>query len=229
MNELLKKFLKSPLAISLVALNVLLAGGAMLFGLLPTLAALPLLVIVTGGEMVALLNSTSGAKAIVAEQDRKRDERDAEKLAQTSALRKRLALLRVDDPALKASIDRIVLTAGLYLDACAKGGSRDPFVEDAISRAAETINGYLKIADGARVEGLLGSRGSEDADAALRADADLDSSVSRHAGADIARKTRALVDGATRTIEERLALPQGGIEGNHTALDEMESRQELEE
>lgn len=208
MNGLLKKFLTSPLAIGLAALNAILAGGAALFGVVPALVALPLFALATGGEMVALLSSKPGAKAILAEQDRERAEHDTEKLAHAISLRKRLAVLRVDDPALKTSIDRIVLASGLYLDACAKGGNRDPRIEDAIEQAAEAVNGYLRIEDGARVGALLGSGGDS---------------------AGIAQRACALLDAATRTIEERLALPQGGIVGNHTALDELESRQELEE
>jgi len=237
MNDLLKNFIKSPLAIGLVALNALLAGGAALFGAMPALIALPLFMVVSGGELVALLSSKSGAKAILAEQDRERIERDTEKIAHAAALRKRLALLRVDDSALKTAIDRIVLTSGLYLDACAKGGVRDPFVEDALAQASETVSEYLKIADGGRVGAMLGTSGDENArptpgagvGAGVGAGSDVGADAESDAGARIAQRARALVDGATRTIEERLALPQGGIEGNHTALDEMESRQELEE
>ncbi len=217
MNEFVKKFLKSPLAFSLVAVNAILAGGAALFGVVPVLVALPLFALVSGGELIALLSSKSGAKAILAEQDRERVERDTEKLAHAAALRKRLALLRVEDPALKTSIDRIVLTSGLYLDACAKGGSRDPYIEDAIEQASEVVNEYMKIVDGARIEGMIGSGGSRS------------SRRGEDTGADVAQRARTLLDGATHTIEERLALPQGGIEGNHTTLDTMESRQELEE
>ncbi len=231
MNGLLKKFFKSPLAIGLMALNAILAGLAALFGALPTLVVLPLFVLVTGGEMAVLLSSKWGAKAILAEQDRERLERDTEKLAHVAALRKRLALLRMDDAALKTVIDRIVLASGLYLDACAKGGTRDPFVEDAIGQASEVMSEYLKIVDGARIESLLGSGYSAGVSGALHVDAGVESGAHVKLGgdADIAQSTRALLDAATRTIEERLALPQGGIEGNHTALDKMESRQELEE
>lgn len=221
MNELLKKFLKSPLAIGLACTNALLAVGAALSGIAPTLVVLSLFVIVTGGEMTLLLASKPGAKAILAEQDRERNERDAEKLLTAAALRKRLSLLRIDDAALKTLIDKLVLASGLYLDACTKGSPRDPFIEDSLAQASNMVNEYLKISDSTRIEQFLEPRGGTDGSTSSIAPVD--------SGVALVEKTRALLDESVREIEERLALPQGGLEGNHTARDAMESRQELEE
>lgn len=208
---LIRNFFRSPRTISLLGINILIALTVMLTTSVPVLVVLSLFVVISGGEMAALLTSKSGAKAILAEQDRERNEQDAEKLSNAAALRKRLALLRIDDPALKASIDKIVVASGLYLDSCAKGGIRDPIVENALEQTVNAVNAYLRVSDGDLIERRFNAQDESTATTSLTA------------------RTRDLIEKYVEEMADRLALPQGGLEGNHTALDALESREELEE
>jgi len=207
----IKEFLRSPRTIGLLGINILIALTVVLTTSMPILVVLPLFVVISGGEMAALLASKSGAKAILAEQDRERNERDAEKLADAATLRKRLALMRIDDAGLKASIDKIVVASGLYLDSCAKSGIRDPMVENALEQVVVVINEYLRVSDGALIEQRLNARDESAKNTSLIA------------------RTRDLIEKYVSEMADRLALPQGGLEGNHTVLDSLESREELEE
>ncbi len=209
MQNLITKFLRSPLAIGVVCGNALLAVGAALAGIAPVLVVAPLFVFVTGGELAMILLSKSGAKAILAEQKRERDEHDAECLEETARQRKRLAMLRIENPEVKAAIDRLVFVAGVYLESCAKGNARNPIVEDAVQNAAKTVDGYLHLIDAGRI----GSRIESKAPTGPQ---------------DLEQKAILSLDGSTRLIAEQLALPFGGLEGNHTVLDAVDGRQELE-
>jgi hypothetical protein len=210
MHDLMAKFFRSPLAIGIVCGNALLAAGATLAGIAPVLLTAPLFALVTGGEFALVLLSKPGAKAILGEQKRERSEHDADRLEETARLRKRLAMLRIENPEAKAAVERLVFAAGLYLESCAKGNARNPIVEDAVHNAAETVDGYLHVSDAGRI----GSRIEGEPSTAQQ---------------NLEQKLILSLDGSTRLIAEKLALPFGGIEGNHTVLDAMDGRQELEE
>jgi len=210
MHDLMAKFFRSPLAIGIVCGNALLAVGAALAGIAPVLVVVPLFVLVTGGELALALLSKPGAKAILGEQERERKEHDVDRLEETARLRKRLAMLRVENPEVKAAVERLVLAAGLYLESCAKGNERDPLVEEAVQNAVATVDGYLHLSDAGRIRARIDSEHG-------------------NTWQDLEQKTILSLDTSTRLIGEKLALPFGGIEGNHTVLDAMDGRQELEE
>lgn len=210
MQDLITKFIRSPLAIGIVCGNALVAVGAALAGIAPVLVVASLFLFVTGGELALVLLSKPGAKAILGEQKRERDEHDAERLEETAHLRKRLAMLRIENPEVKAAIDRLVFVAGVYLESCAKGNARDPIVEDAVQHAANAVDGYLHLIDAGRIGSRIESKPSTGPQ-------------------DLEQKAILSLDGSTRLIAEKIALPFGGLEGNHTVLDAMDGRQELEE
>jgi hypothetical protein len=210
MRDLMAKFFRSPLSIGIVCGNAVLAAGATLAGIASALLVAPLFVLVTGGELALILLSKRGARAILNEQERERKEHDADRLEETARLRKRLALLRVEDSEVKAAIERLVFAAGMYLESCAKGNARDPLVEEAVQDAAETVDGYLRLTDAGRIGVRIGEK-------------------SEKTPPDLERKTVLSLDASTRLIGEKLALPFGGIEENHTLLDSMDGRQELKE
>jgi hypothetical protein len=209
-QKLMAKFFRSPLAIGIVCSNALLAVGAALAGVVSVLTVVPLFVLVTGTELTLVLLSKSGARAILREQNREREEHDAACLEETARQRKRLVALRIENPEVKAAVERLALVAGLYLDFCTKGGARDPVVEDAVQRAAEAVDGYLHLDDAARVGVRIGEKPEKTSQ-------------------DLEQNTVLSLDTSTRLISEKLALSFGGIEGNHTLLDSMEGRQELRE
>jgi len=210
MQDLMAKFFRSPLAIGIACGNALLAASAAIAGIAPALLIAPLFVLVTGGELALVLLSKRGARAILNEQERERKEHDADRLEETARLRKRLALLRVENSEVKAAIERFVFAAGMYLESCAKGNARDPLVEEAVQDAAETVDGYLHLTDAGRIGARIGDE-------------------SEKTPQDLERKTVLSLDASTRLIGEKLALPFGGIEENHTLLDSMDGRQELKE
>jgi len=98
---------------------------------------------------VLLLLTPFGARSVVAERDRDRSDRDARALGGVAAARKRLALLRLENEAVKAELDRLILTAGKYLESAVKNDSRDPKAEDAVLSAVEVVNDYLLLVDAA--------------------------------------------------------------------------------
>lgn len=247
MKDFLVKFIRSPLAVGLVSANAVLGAAAGAAGFLPWLVVVPLFLVISGVELLLTLRSEAGAKAILAEEDRERKERDAAILADVAQARKRLALLRIAEPEVKAAVERLVYAAGMYLESCAKGNERDPFAEDAVLSVTKIVDEYLRLADAERMGARLKSESLEDFVRASEFSSEIGPSSSsnpdkpdRSATTDndsaaqepepsLAQRTVRLLDKAASTISERLALPLGGMEGDHAVLDAMKAREELEE
>jgi hypothetical protein len=247
MKDFLVKFIRSPLAVGLVSANAVLGAAAGAAGFLPWLVVLPLFLLISGVELLLTVRSEAGAKAILAEEDRERKERDAAILADVAQARKRLALLRIAEPEVKAAVERLVYAAGMYLESCAKGNERDPFAEDAVLSVTKIVDEYLRLADAERMGARLKSESLEDFVRASEFSSEIGPSSSsnpdkpdRSATTDndsaaqepepsLAQRMVRLLDKAASTISERLALPLGGMEGDHAVLDAMKAREELEE
>ncbi|SLM11958.1 hypothetical protein SPIROBIBN47_210141 [uncultured spirochete] len=247
MKDFLVKFIRSPLAVGLVSANAVLGAAAGAAGFLPWLVVVPLFLVISGVELLLTLRSEAGAKAILAEEDRERKERDAAILADVAQARKRLALLRIAEPEVKAAVERLVYAAGMYLESCAKGNERDPFAEDAVLSVTKIVDEYLRLADAERMGARLKSESLEDFVRASEFSSEIGPSSSsnpdkpdRSATTDndsaaqepepsLAQRMVRLLDKAASTISERLALPLGGMEGDHAVLDAMKAREELEE
>ena len=247
MKDFLVKFIRSPLAVGLVSANAVLGAAAGAAGFLPWLVVVPLFLVVSGVELLLTLRSEAGAKAILAEEDRERKERDAAILADVAQARKRLALLRIAEPEVKAAVERLVYAAGMYLESCAKGNERDPFAEDAVLSVTKIVDEYLRLADAERMGARLKSESLEAFERASEFGSEIGPSSSsnpdkpdRSATTDndsaaqepepsLAQRTVRLLDKAASTISDRLALPLGGMEGDHAVLDAMKAREELEE
>jgi len=247
MKDFLVKFIRSPLAVGLVSANAVLGAAAGAAGFLPWLVVVPLFLVVSWVELLLTLRSEAGAKAILAEEDRERKERDAAILADVAQARKRLALLRIAEPEVKAAVERLVYAAGMYLESCTKGNERDPFAEDAVLSVTKIVDEYLRLADAERIGARLKSESLEAFERASEFGSEIGPSSSsnpdkpdRSATTDndsaaqepepsLAQRTVHLLDKAASTISERLALPLGGMEGDHAVLDAMKAREELEE
>lgn len=247
MKDFLAKFIRSPLAVGLVSANAVLGTAAGAAGFLPWLVVIPLLLVVSGAELLLTLRSEAGAKAILAEENRERKERDAAILADVAQARKKLAMLRIGEPEVRAAVERLVYAAGMYLESCAKGNERDPFAEDAVLSATKVADEYLRLADAERMGARLKPESLQAFDSAGELERELGpgarsepSTTSRSAATEndsaaqepepsLAQRTVRLLDKATSTISERLALPLGGMEGDHAVLDTMKAREELEE
>ena len=75
-----------------------------------------------------------------------------ERLAAASAGQKRLASLRVPDPAVRKLVELVALQAGMFVSACGKARQRDPLGEAAITESLELVDLYLKELDDAATE-----------------------------------------------------------------------------
>jgi len=150
------RFFKSPLGLATTGLILLGASLAILVGHFSPLAVVPVALVVLVTALVLILQTRAGARAVVEEQDRERQEREARILGGVAAARKRLSLLRVPAGPVKEAIDRLVYAAGLYLEATLKGRDRDPIAEDAILSALEVVDEYLHRLDAVKTAGMLG-------------------------------------------------------------------------
>ncbi|MGB9686995.1 MAG: hypothetical protein ACPLYX_10925 [Rectinema subterraneum] len=229
MKDFLVKFIRSPLAVGLVSANAVLGAAAGAAGFLPWLVVVPLFLVVSGVELLLTLRSEAGAKAILAEEDRERKERDAAILADVAQARKRLALLRIAEPEVKAAVERLVYVAGMYLESCAKGNERDPFAEDAVLSVTKIVDEYLRLADAERMGARLKSEADENFEISTGPENELELNRNGEPTISLSQRTVRLLDKAASTISERLALPLGGMEGDHAVLDAMKAREELEE
>lgn len=166
MKEIVCRFLRSPLGISVWGASAFAAAALAAAGLAGPLAAAGLCLALGTVATFAFLSHPLGARSVVAERDRARAESDARVLGRVAAARKRLSLVRVGDGAVKAELDRLVLAAGRYLEEAVKRDARDPVSEDAVVGAVELMNDYLSIVDAAAAAG----RGGQAADASVVVD-----------------------------------------------------------
>lgn len=163
MKSIISRFFRSPLGLTLLiasaavaflltAINVVAPFGAFLLFLL--------LVLCSG---IVLFRTGLGARSVIQERDREREERDARILGGIAAARKRLALLRLPDPEVDRSLQALVVAAGEYLTATVKGQDRDPIIEDAILSSVETIESYLQIKNAQAASSRFHRSSGEDA------------------------------------------------------------------
>lgn len=145
MKSIVSRFFRSPLGLTL-----LFASAAVAFLLTAVKVVAPfgafilfLLLVLCSGAV--LFTTGLGARSVIKERDREREERDARILGGIAAARKRLALLRLPDPEVDRSLQALVVVAGEYLTATVKGRDRDPLIEDAILSSVETMESYLQI------------------------------------------------------------------------------------
>ncbi len=166
MKRIIVRFFRSPVGVAVLGSGAAAAAVLVLVGGVPAPVAVPLCLLAVAAAAFVLLSSPVGARAVAGEGDRDRRERDARALGGVAAARKRLSLLRVGDPEVKAAIDRLTLAAGLYLERAVKTDGRDPVSEDAVLGAVEVLNDYLQLADAA--SSRVRSGGAADLDIAVR-------------------------------------------------------------
>ncbi len=143
----LKRFASSPLGLLSWALPIAVAAVCWVTGVSNLLVALPVGILVSVLLFLFLAVSPLGGKAIVAEGERERSERDARILGGIATARKRLSLVRPPDTPVAAALDSLVLAAGRYLESAVRTGNRDPLCEDAVLGAVEVMDDYLRLAD----------------------------------------------------------------------------------
>ncbi|MCX8014085.1 MAG: hypothetical protein N3A02_07315 [Rectinema sp.] len=219
MNEYVRAFFRSPLAIAVLSATTLAAAAAVLTGLMPITIVVPLYVGITGGAIAFILSSKTGARAILKEQDRARNERDAMILEDIACIRKQLSMVRLEREDLRRTIEKIVLAAGMYLESCAEGNPRDPFIEEAIRHAEHMLRSYLRLNDARAVHRVL-----NDVNAASNSPESLESGEPA-----IMKSLTESLEKTAREIGERLALPEGGLEKSRARLDQLNADRELEE
>ena len=101
---------------------------------------------------IVALYSGFGPRFAAAERERRLWAAGKERLAKASAEQKRLATLRVPDPAVKKLVDLVALRSGMFLRACDTARQRDPLAEAAITQSLELVDLYLKELDDASTE-----------------------------------------------------------------------------
>lgn len=225
MNDYLRAFFRSPLAIGVVSGTTILAVAAALTGLIPIPIVIPLYTAVTATAIAIILSSKTGARAILEEQDRARSERDAMILEEISQTRKRLSMVRIENEAVRCDIEKIVLAAGMYLESCAEGNPRDPFVEEAVRNAENAVRTCLRLSDARAVHQMI----TEDRHSSKLSGNAAGSVPGNAPEPGILASLTDSLQKIAREIGERLALPEGGIEDSHTRLDQMNAHRELEE
>lgn len=150
LHRYIKDYALSPLGIANMGL-ALLTGFfvGMLTGFLAGLLS-------GAGSLVVIfvlaLYSGLGPRFAAAERERSQWAVSKERLAQASAKQKRLASLRVPDPAVRQLVDLAAMQAGLFINACEKARQRDPLGEDAITECVELVDLHLKELDDASTE-----------------------------------------------------------------------------
>jgi hypothetical protein len=200
LRRYIKDYACSPLGIANGAL-ALLAGFVvgtsvgLLAGLLSGVASLVAI-------SVLALYSGLGPRFAAVEQDRRLWAAGKEHLAVASARQKRLASLRVPDPAVKHVVELAAMQAGMFLAACGKARQRDPLAEAAIGECVDLVDLYLKELDDASTEKRYAL--SDDdyfADAARRIGAAL------HDKAALLEKARLDLEGGLQR-EDRMAIKE---------------------
>ena len=149
-RQYIRNYAFSPLGLANGGLALLagLAAGSntgILVGVLSALASF-------AAVFVLALYSGLGPRFAAAEGERRQWAATKEHHAAARAGQKRLASLRVPDPAVKALVDLAAMQAGMYLSACDKARQRNPLAEDAIAECLELVDLYLKELDDASTE-----------------------------------------------------------------------------
>jgi hypothetical protein len=238
MNTHLRRFFRSPLGLAVLGSDLVAAVALSASGVLPPWIAVPLFALLYVVEAVALMQTSLGSGAVVAEGDRERKDRDASILGAVAVARKRLSLLKPADSSVAASIDRLVLASGHYLEACVKGSDRDPVVEDAVLGAVEAVDDYLRMLDARSMAKRIRSAQKDPQGTVAREDGSREAEDRRmpeqggegEAGAGrqhIEAVTVRVLDKAAEEIETRLNLPLGGARDGVAAQDRMDAREDM--
>ena len=146
---------RSPLGIGVFALAIATGAGAGLMGLnlVPSvLAGLGFL----GLALVAAVAFGLMPRAAVAELDREFEERAAARLAEAAAARKRLAAMRIVDPAVAQARDLLVLEAGRLVEDCGRAHTYDAEAVQAVIDGPDLVDAWLKEADESSIERRFG-------------------------------------------------------------------------
>jgi hypothetical protein len=104
------------------------------------------------GIFALALYSGFGPRSAATERERRLWAAGKERLAVARAKQKRLASLRVPDPAVKQLVDLAAMKAGMFIGACEKARQQDPLAEDAIGECVDLVDLYLKELDDASTE-----------------------------------------------------------------------------
>ena len=142
---------RSPLGIGALLFAIATGVGARLAGLglgLSLLAGLGCL----GLALVALLALGLLQRAAVAELDRTFDDDVTRRLTEAGTARKRLAVMRIADPAVAQARDLLVLEAGRLIEDCGRVRTYDPEALQAVSDGPTLVDAWLREADEMAVE-----------------------------------------------------------------------------
>jgi hypothetical protein len=142
---------RSPLGIGVFVLAIATGAGARLMGLhlVPSvLSGLGFL----GLSLVAAIALGLMPRAAVAEMDREFEERAAARLAEAATARKRLAALRIADPAVAQARDLLVLEAGRLVEDCGRAHTYDAEAVQAVIDGPDLVDAWLKEADESSIE-----------------------------------------------------------------------------
>jgi hypothetical protein len=155
LRSFVRAYARSPLGIGSFLAAVGIGFCARLLGL----SALPT-VLLGLGILVALaalgLAMGFGQRAAFAEVEREAGAKAASRLAEAAEARKRLAALRLIDPALASARDLLVLEAGRFVEDCGRANTYDPEAVQAIVDAPCLVDAWLKEADEGAVERRFG-------------------------------------------------------------------------
>jgi hypothetical protein len=197
-------------------------------GVLSPWIAFPLFALLYAVEAIVLMQTSLGSTAVVAEGDRERKDRDARILGAVAVARKRLSLLKPADSSVAASIDRMVLASGHYLEACVRGNDRDPVVEDAVLGAVEAVDDYLRMLDARSIGKRMSPAVREPVGTSGRGTPGLGGEAEAGLGGkNIETATVRVLDKAALEIETRLNLQLGGAQDGVVVKDRMDAREDM--
>lgn len=150
MRRYIGDYARSPLGIANVVLATLVgfligSSTGWLTGVLTGLLGLALVFFLA-------LYSGLGPRFAAAEHERRLWALGKEHLSSAKTKAKRLATLRVPDPAVSKLVELVAMQAGLFLGACDKTRQRNPLAEEAIDQSLELVDLYLKELDDASTE-----------------------------------------------------------------------------
>ncbi len=143
MNTLhaVKLFIRSNTHIALAAVSLV---GAVVLGFITAGILAPIFVIIGYvGTSTILFFSRLGAKEIVREQEEIFDEGAMREIEVTATLRRRLSVLRIDDPEVAKAIGRISLISGRLIEEEQAQKKYVPQVKGALEEATGVCTAYL--------------------------------------------------------------------------------------
>ena len=164
-----KLFIRSNTHIALAAVSLF---GAVVFGLITSGLLVPILVVVGYlGTGSILFFSRVGAKEIVREQEEIYDDGAMRGIDETVTLRRRLSVLRIDDPEVAMAIGRISLISDRLIEEERARNKYVPQVKGALEEAAGVCTAYLGELDAASTSRRYRGSDPETATASGRATA----------------------------------------------------------